>query len=359
MTDGTPPGPRTRTAAAPAAVGAFLLLLCGVLLLAVVPAQLAQAREYARAPACPAADAPSGDCARTTPATVRGMDEQPRGRSVRYWLTLAEDGTEATRRVRLDDEEPVYALLSVGDRVTVTHWRGEIRTVAFGGATQETHASPADDWRLPASLALLVLPLAPCVLWMAWWIRCRWPTAERVAAPLMTGLLVTAIVAGLAGFVAAMAGPGLAVAFLAMAAGVPVGALLGLLSAWLVLRRLRAAADTGDVRAVTPTERRCLPATVSGDVPYSVAGWGHLVVGEGRPSATPDPTGHFSRRDIPETLTVRRVRAFGPRDPDGWASAYRYDGVVIECEDGERAVLIAARRRDAPLILGALAAQGA
>ncbi|WP_181727453.1 hypothetical protein [Streptomyces sp. PT12] len=34
--------------------------------------------------------------------------------------------------------------------------------------------------------------------------------------------------------------------------------------------------------------------------------------------------------------------------------AYRHDGVVIECRDGDRPVLVATRRRDAPLVLGAL-----
>src|SRR5690606_20368316 len=97
-------------------------------------------------------------------------------------------------------------------------------------------------------------------------------------------------------------------------------------------------------------------ATVLGDVPYSVDGFRLLVVGDGRPAATPDPDGVLARRSLPESLTVREVRALQPEDPISWAEGYRYDAVVLECRDGDRRVRIAMRRADAPVVLGALAA---
>ncbi|MFB8775604.1 hypothetical protein VSS16_23160 [Streptomyces broussonetiae] len=93
-----------------------------------------------------------------------------------------------------------------------------------------------------------------------------------------------------------------------------------------------------------------------GDVPYSVAGFDHLVVGDGRPAATPDPDGRVARRALPRTLVVRHVRPLRYGDPEDWKLVFRYeDGVVIECRDGDRAVFVTTARHDAPLILGALA----
>lgn len=113
------------------------------------------------------------------------------------------------------------------------------------------------------------------------------------------------------------------------------------------------AEDTGDVVTVPPAGKRCLRATVHGDVPCSVDGFDHLVVGDGRPAAAPDPEGRVARRELPDTLTVRGVRALQLDAPESWQHSYQYDGVVIECRDGERTVLVVSGRRDAAVILGA------
>ncbi|MFC9129238.1 hypothetical protein ACFT4A_20625 [Streptomyces sp. NPDC057099] len=126
-------------------------------------------------------------------------------------------------------------------------------------------------------------------------------------------------------------------------------------SMWLVWRRVRRADDTSDILPAVPAARLTVSATVHGDVPYSRPGYGLLVLGDGPPAATPDPAGRVARATLPETLTVERVRGWRlGEDPDAWPAAYKYNGVVIECRDGDQEVLIATRRRDAPVILGAL-----
>jgi hypothetical protein len=138
------------------------------------------------------------------------------------------------------------------------------------------------------------------------------------------------------------------------AVGIPPVAGLAAVCAWWLLRRATRAADTSGIVPVPPTGKQCLRAIVRGNVPYSLDGFDHLVVGDGRPATTPDPDGRLVRRALPETLTVQRIRPLRPDDHIAWYRTLKYDGVVIECRDGDRTVLIATGRRDAPPILGAL-----
>jgi hypothetical protein len=119
---------------------------------------------------------------------------------------------------------------------------------------------------------------------------------------------------------------------------------------------MRRAADVRDVVAVRPERRRCVRASVHGDVPYSVFGFGYLVVGDGPPAATPDPAGRAALRPLPSSLRVVGVRSLRPDDPEEWPGTYKYDGVVVECRDGEVPVLVGTARREASLVLGALTA---
>ncbi|MFI8849909.1 hypothetical protein ACIGW3_06845 [Streptomyces sp. NPDC053499] len=354
---------KSRKALPPVLIG-LLLASVGAGLLAAVPVALAKNREYVSAPSCPA-DRRSDSCRTTVPATVDGTRKESSGRSVHYWLLLTEKGSGHVQRVRMTGSAPVYSAVRAGDEIEVTRWRGEIRTVRFGAAAQETKASPADDWRLPLAFGLLTLPFGLGLLMIGWWLRYRHPTAAFADAWPVTVGMVTATVTSCVGMASAMVTDSVQTACLVTAAGIPPATGLGALCAWGLRRRERRAADTSDIVPLVPAERRCVDATVLGDVPYSVEGFAYLVIGDGRPATTPDPTGRVARRELPETLTVQRLRAVRPDDVDAWYRSYKHDYsykldyVVIECLDGEQPVLIIVSRRDAPMTLGALTASPA
>ena len=149
-------------------------------------------------------------------------------------------------------------------------------------------------------------------------------------------------------------------ALLITAMGAVPAAGVGGLFVWWPRRRMRRAADVRDVVPVRLVRRQCVRASVRGEVPYSVSGFGYLVAGDGPPAATLDPAGRVALRPFPPSLVVSGVRSFLPDDPEGWPGANKYDGVVIECRDGDEPesepVAVATGRRDAPLVLGALTA---
>lgn len=332
-----------------------LALLVSVLFLGAVPGALDDRRAYLTAPVCPGGSRPHDDCVAVVPATVRGLSDEPRGRGVRHWLGVSERGTGEVRRLRMSGAGPVFGVVRPGDEVRLTYWRGEVRTVGFGSVDQATQASPANGWRLPLGVGLALLPVGALLLWTArfvrrgpegaasrpWWPACVWGAGLTLSG---------------AALPAARVGPDVAGVLLVTAAAVPVSAAVGgLCGAWM-RGRLRRAEDTSGIVPRRPRAKACVRTGVHGEVPYSVPGFGHLVVGDGRPAATGDPVGRFARRPLPRTLVPERVRAFGPADPAGWQRLYRYDGVVLECRDGPRPVLVVTSRRDAPLVLGALTA---
>ncbi|WNI25007.1 hypothetical protein [Streptomyces sp. ITFR-16] len=355
----TPPGLERWKTLVPLCVG-LLCVLVAAGLLALVPGTVAEREAYAAAPVCAAGEPRSGDCTTTLPATVEAKEDVRSGKSIHHELTLAErEGPgNRTHRLRMIGSAPVYDTVRTGDEVTFTYWRGEILTVRFGDAAQETERSPADDWRVPVAAGLLLLPFGLILLWAVWWYRYRYRSS---AAPARTAHWTFALwpVAGsvmaCAGCVAGLEAASITQAFVVTAAALPPALGLGALCGWWTQRRSARAADTSDIVPVPVRERRCVSATVHGDVPYSVAGFGVLVLGDGRPAATPDPDGRVARRVLPKSLTVRGVRSLHrPGDPDGWYTTYGYDAAVIECVDEDRPVLIATHRREAGAILGAL-----
>ncbi|GAB7029039.1 hypothetical protein AB0G35_12160 [Streptomyces sp. NPDC021749] len=332
-----------------------VLLLLSAGLFATVPGELAERDAYAAAPACPAG-ARSDACTTTVPATVKGKEDEPSGKSVRYWLLVTERGRDTARRVRMAGSEPVYDTVRAGDEVKLTYWRGEIRTVRWGAAAQETWESPDDNWRFRLGSGLFLLFFGLMTLWFVWWQRYRYPSATHNSLWQVTFAAVTGAVVSCLGFLASMVGRGVPDALLITAAGVLPAAGLGGLCAWWQRRRTQhAAATVSSIVPLPPTDKQCVRTAVHGDVPYSVDGFGHLVVGDGRPATTPDPDGCVARRPLPETLVVRQVRALQVDDPPFWKQTFKYDAVVIEGRDGDRTVLIATARRDAALVLGALA----
>ncbi|WP_199816420.1 hypothetical protein [Streptomyces sp. NRRL S-1448] len=330
---------------------------------ATVPGELATRDAYAAAPPCPAGSR-SDVCTTTVPATVKGKEDEPSGKTVHHWLLVTERGTDTdrrvlpvrpARRVRMAGSEPVYDAVRAGDEVKLTYWRGEIRTVRFRTAAQETWESPEGNWRFPLGAGLFLLPFALMVWWLVWWHRCRYTSTTHPRLWQLTVATVTGTVVSCVGIFASMVGRDVPDAVLITAAAVLPAAGLGALCAWGQQRRThRAAATVSSIVPVPPTEKRCMRAAVLGDVLYSVNGFDHLVVGDGRPATTPDPEGRVARRTLPETLVVQHVRALQPDDPQFWKQAFKYDAAVIECRDGDHTVLIAIARRDAPFVLGAL-----
>lgn len=357
-TSGGPRTPERWRLLAPACVG-LLCVLAGAVLFALVPGAVHDVDAYAAAPACRAGQPRSASCTTAVPATVRATEDVSTGRGVRYWLTAAErdaaPGADAVHRIHMIGSEPVYSAVRSGDEVTLVYWRGEIRTVRFGAATQETKASPSEDWRFPVAFGLLLVPFGLVLLHAAWWYRYRYPSATHMAPMRFMVWFLTFTLVALVGFTGGMVGSGIGNAFTVTACAVPPSFALAALCAWRLQRRATRAADTSDIVPVAVKGVRCVSASVHGDVPYSAAGFGNLVLGDGPPATTPDLTGRVARRPLPATLTVHGVRGLRPGDPHAWYTMYKYDAAVIECRDGDRTVLIGAPRKEAGLILGALA----
>ncbi|MBT2413321.1 hypothetical protein J7I94_22615 [Streptomyces sp. ISL-12] len=354
-----PREPRTWQPAVSAALG-LILVLVSARLFTTVPDRQAEERAYTAASACPAGTSGTraDDCLMAVPARVeRKEHEATRGRG-KDWLHVVVSGSDTARRIRMDDAGgPVYRSVEPGDRVTVTYWRGEIRGVGADGLTQATRATPVDGWRTPMGIGLALLPMGLMFLWNGWWLRYRHRPGTSPARYVwsVSAAWVAAVLLGAWAFFASGTGSGVPDVLLAAVYGVLPAAVLSGLLMWAMRRRLRRANDTGDVVPVPPAGRRVVPASVRGNVPYAVDGYGLLVVGDGRPSATPDPGGRVGLRELAGTLTVAGVRGFRiGEDPEQWFQAYKWNGVAIECRDGDETVLIAAKRRDAPVILGAL-----
>lgn len=333
-------------------------MLVAVGLLFVVRGAVVERDAYRAAEPCGVRSV-TDDCVKLTRATVQGTDDQAIGRGVRHWLRYTAGPSATEERVRMDGSSPVHDTVRAGDTVTLVHWRGELASVRLGDVAQETHDSPARGWRMPLAVALVLLLPGAAFTWFALWYRrhAAAPPRETVVFLPMTVLLSGTLLGALSLFGAlGAADVGEALRFLAAAA--PPVVLVSALTTWFFRRRSRKAADTSGLVPITPDGRRCLGAQVHGPVPYSRDGYGVLVVGDGPPTATPDPHGKVALSPLPPTLTVERVRGIESSDPRGWLERYRYDGVVLVCRDGGEQVLIGTSRREAPLVWGALLAAG-
>ncbi|WP_329130973.1 hypothetical protein [Streptomyces sp. NBC_00670] len=335
-----------------------LLLLLSAGMFALVPGKIADKDAYLSAPACPAG-ARSADCRAAVGASVEEKVEVHDGKTPDYYLVVTSPGPGGERRLHMDGHAPVYDAVRAGDTVTLTSWHGAIRSVRSGNAVQDTRLSPVDDWQIPLGVGLAVLPLGLVMLWSAWGFRRYRARGNRSWPWLLVGAWVTATVLCPVGFFAGAAGGDVPHALLITAVGVlPAAAVGGLFVAW-TRRRLRRAADVRDIVPMVPVRRKCVRASVRGDVAdgmAGVAGLGYLLVGDGRPAVTPDPSGRYGLVPLAPSLVVQRVRSFRPDDPAGWSSVYKVNGIVIECRNGDERVLVATRRRDASLVLGALVA---
>ncbi len=336
----------------------LFLVLAGAVLFALVPLAEADNRAYAAAPDCPAGTrADTCRAAVTETVTAKGRDSDDR--NARSYLRLRAAGAPAAddHRVEFTDPGPVHDAVRRGDRVTVTYWKDQVRAVRFGDRTQQAALSRVHDGRLPGAFA--VAALAGGLGALSFWARSRrrpvragdrYPWGHTVG--FVTGLLVAC-----AGFPVVLLGSDVW-AGLRFTAGAVVPALLfSVLVCWWSVRRGRR--GPARVVPVPPAGRRVLRAVVHGDVPYSRPGYDCLVIGDGPPTATPDPTGKVALAPLPATLTVRRVRELLVGEPPFVPPSRRETPVVVECADGDRTVLVLAGENDAPRVLGALLAAAA
>ncbi|MFF3938368.1 hypothetical protein [Streptomyces phaeofaciens] len=127
-------------------------LACWSAFSAWLPSGLGRHREYGEAAPCPGR-APVQryeDCLRTVTFTVEGTDI-PRAKKKGYRATLS--GTPFwDGAVAFGDRDPLLTELRPGDRVTGTVWRGQVMTIAGGGARQSTTDEPRDEPQMPVAL---------------------------------------------------------------------------------------------------------------------------------------------------------------------------------------------------------------
>jgi hypothetical protein len=185
----------------------LLPVLAAVGLFAMVPGALARQDAYAAAPACTTGTR-SDSCRTAVPATVRGTEDEAQGKAVREYLLVTERGTETVQRIRMAGTKPVYQAADAGEEVTLTYWRGKVRTVTLEGASQATHESPSEDWRYPVALGFLLLSFGLSMIVPALGNRHRSRSAKQVV-PWQTLAGISVIVGVGAGFPVAMMADGL------------------------------------------------------------------------------------------------------------------------------------------------------
>jgi hypothetical protein len=140
-----------------------------------LPLAVNERRAYETAVACAEGQA-SDDCLRSEEATVVREDYEQKKTRDYYWIFALPDGTE--RRVDLQNG-PVDDRIEPGATVTVTHWRGEIRSVASGGVTESTNESPGGS-RAPFFATAVVLPFTLAFAWCAIWLSRQLKRGRRV-----------------------------------------------------------------------------------------------------------------------------------------------------------------------------------
>lgn len=334
---------------------AFGIAAC-VLLLGLVPHLLAEQRDFEAATACPAgAASPSPDCERPVAAVVKKTWTEHENKKTKDWirLTQSDDGSSHTIRMRGEEWEkrPVFRAVKAGDQVTTWYWRGQVRFIEFKGVRQYTHEDPRGDYRLPGGIGMALAPFSLMLFWCAYWLGRRGAVSPlrspwQITVPMVAGFWIMCV-----GGVSVAFSAGMADALWFTALGSVPGLLAAAVWATMKLRAdRRRGTDTIEVTPRVPDREEHFPGFIIGDVPYSMAGFDHLVAGPGYLASTPDPTGRIARRTVPRTLVVERVRPPYRSDPGG-----DHTGCwIAECRDGETRVLIAVEDMNMPWILGAL-----
>ncbi|MEV7435991.1 hypothetical protein [Streptomyces griseoviridis] len=337
--------------------GLLLLVAAVVLLTGPLPGATAARDDYRSARPCPAGvGRDEVDCLRDRQATV--VEAGAPGESWRQIYRRLSYTTGGHRgEVRLRGGGPVLSAAEPGDRITLTSWRGEVRAVTSAGVREETAAAPTRTPGALAATALALLIAAGMFCWCAYW-SARRSRFSRLASPwqLVVPVVACALLAATV-FVVGLFGPGLTEVLVFTAVATAVTATAATAVVLLTGRRRTAGstrsadADSVEIAPERSAEQRCVPVSLSGDVPYDLHGFDYLVIGPGLLAVTTDPTGRVARRPVPPDLEAVRVRPplrTDPRPPP------HHTHLVVECRDGDTPVLIAADRQDIPWILGAL-----
>ncbi|MFF0194814.1 hypothetical protein ACFYT5_18005 [Streptomyces anulatus] len=350
-----PPARRDmRSAIAPGALGAVLILAAAVLFVT-LPGKLAEAHDFRAARSCEDVAAPeNGDCLATWPAAVVAKESRREKKSDTRLVTV-DPGDGPPFEVELRGAGPVFDELEPGDRVTVHSWRGTVWALGLGELRQDVRGKPGPGAaaRLAVALALLVVGAA-FVRGAFWWSLRHTRDPAVHAWQSWVPFAATSAAVGVA-ITSALTVDDVPLVLLITAAGCAVA-----WSASALLTRLlgRRATDVVTLEPKTLTAGRVVRAVVAGEVPYSAEGYDYLTLapgpvpgGRGRLATTPDAYGKVVLRPLPDTLVPVRLRGKHVTDPHYGS---RSSEVVLECRDGETAVLIIAERHAMRWILGAL-----
>ncbi|WP_411081710.1 hypothetical protein [Streptomyces sp. cmx-18-6] len=346
------------------AVGTVCVLIATWLLLATTPGAQAEERAFKEAAVCPSSRDDTGDdggndtgddggdCLRTVTAVI-DRTEGTGGKSPHYWLYITEnDGTYT--RTRLSGTPREHPVANPGARVEVTYWRGQIRYVDFESARRYTKADVQGAYRMPLAFALGLgtygVAFAASAL-MGSWISRRSPRAYSWQVTLtLTGGICLALVGAAAPWPTRDIGGALRL--------LGLGALVILAGCAVVapiLWRRGRGDDTIAMEPSVPTGEKRIDGVILGDVPYASGAnsISFLIAAPGSLVTALAPTGLAHRKETPSTLTPVRLRPPYLTDPPGRPD-FRGRAVVLECEDGGVPVLIVTRKKDMPVVLGAL-----
>ena len=153
------------------------LLLPGILLVVLgagippvtLPSALADERAYAAAPSCPdSVTAPSeaGECRARWDTTVIDKEVTGDGDNKRHFVTVDVDSDRY--RVRLASGQSDIDEFDLGDQVTVTSWRHQIREIVTDdGESIRISGTPIGAYKAPMMGSVALLAFGFSLLWMA------------------------------------------------------------------------------------------------------------------------------------------------------------------------------------------------
>lgn len=322
-------------------------LVCAGVAAAFVSDAAANQRAWETAGPCTAAT-PAAErraCLTSTTAVIARTD--PNTPKKTSWVYFA--GSRPFERLAV----PVEAAdgFRAGDRVRLTFWRGEVRTISGTHYVWHDHVGTAGDVAAVASLAALAAGYPAALLLLALRNR-RLPDDEVLPSALPFAFAL----AGTAAWLVPLCylhptTPFASAATIGWATAGALGTLALLAWAWraTTVRPPRqpevpcAAPDLPD-----PSGEVFLRARFLDHTDYNPHGFGtHIALGDGPPAVTPGP-GRFAARRIPlERLTVRTVRRVRGGDGDTVPG----DWHIAELDDGGRPVRLAAAPDDLARVL--------
>ncbi|MCH7230182.1 hypothetical protein L0U85_04790 [Glycomyces sp. L485] len=339
-------------------LGIPLAVLGAGILPVALPSALADERAYLAASSCPdSVTAPSeaGECRERWDTTVIDKEVTGDGDNKRHFVTVDVDGDRY--RVRLASGQSDIDEFDLGDQVTVTSWRHQIREIVTeDGELVRVKGYPVGSYKGPMMGAVGLLAFGFSLLWMAcfeWRLKRSGRSIESTGSWTATVPSVTAVVYGVIALIPVAAPPDLAGSLIALACTTVGTVLVGILL-WRGQHRKaerRSARLLSETWVSPATSETVVPARVMGEVPYSRVGDNYLIIGPAGLAAAPDPRG-VAGRSLPfPPLTFIRLHPAPKRD---CRSGSLRDPLFVECRDGEKEVLITSSREHIPWVLGGL-----